>query len=42
LLEDAKPYGQAWVSEVRKRALKALSTARPYANLTLELAERAD
>ena len=42
LLEDAKPYGQAWVSEVRKRALKALSTARPYANLTLELAEQAD
>jgi hypothetical protein len=42
LLEDAKPYGQAWVSEVRKRALKALSTARPYASITLELAEQAD
>ena len=41
-LEDAKPYGPAWVGEVRKRALKALSTARPYANLTLELAEQAD
>jgi hypothetical protein len=42
LLEDAKPYGQPWVSEVRKRALKALSTARPYANLTLDLAGQAD
>jgi len=41
-LEDAKPYGQVWVTEVRKRAIKALSTARPYANLTLELAEQAD
>ena len=41
-LDDAKPYGQAWVGEVRRRALKALGTARPYANLTLELAEQAD
>jgi hypothetical protein len=41
-LEEATPYGPAWVREVRQRALKALSTARPYANLTLELAEQAD
>jgi len=42
MLEDARPYGQPWVSAVRQRALKALSTARPYANLTVDLAEQAD
>ena len=41
-LEDARPYGPVWVGEVRRRALKALSTARPYASLTLELAMQAD
>ena len=41
-LEGAKPYGQAWVGEVRRRALKAISSAKPYANITLELAEQAD
>ncbi len=42
MLDDARPYGQPWVSEVRKRALKALNSARPYAKLTLDLAEQAD
>ena len=41
-LEDARPYGPAWVSEVRRRAIKALGAARPYAKLTLELAQEAD
>jgi hypothetical protein len=41
-LKEAEPYGPAWVSEVRQKAIKALSNARPYAGLTLELAEQAD
>ena len=41
-LAGAKPYGEAWVSELRRRSLKAPSSAKPYADVTLTLAEQAD
>jgi hypothetical protein len=41
-LKAAEPYGAAWVSEVRQKALKSLGTSKPYAGLTLELAQRAE
>jgi hypothetical protein len=41
-LKAAEPYGATWVSEVRQKALKSLGSAKPYAGLTLDLAQQAD
>jgi hypothetical protein len=41
-LKAAEPYGPNWVREVRQKALKSLGSAKTYAGLTLDLAQRAD
>jgi hypothetical protein len=40
-LASARDYGDAWLIECRAGALKALSGQKPYAELTLSLAEEA-
>jgi hypothetical protein len=41
-LNDAKPYGEAWVAEVRLRAIKALASSKDYAETALKLGQDAD
>lgn len=42
MIKEAEPYGDAWVQEVRLRALKVMGTAKPYAEISLGLASDAD
>jgi hypothetical protein len=39
---EAEPYGPAWLGEVRLKALKALGLAKPYAEVSLQLAQETD
>jgi hypothetical protein len=39
---EAEPYGPAWLGEVRLKALKALGLAKPYAEVSLRLAQETD
>ena len=39
---EAEPYGPAWLGEVRLKALKALGLAKPYAEISLQLAQETD
>jgi hypothetical protein len=39
---DAEPYGPAWIGEVRLKALRALGLAKPYAEISLQLAQETD
>lgn len=41
-LDQAKAYGEAWTSEVRVKALRALEISKPFANTALRLAQEAD
>lgn len=40
--EEAKPYGNAWLDEVRFRALKAIGTSKSLAKLAVKLALEVD
>jgi len=40
--EEAKPYGNAWLDEVRFRALKAIGTSKNFAKLAVKLALEID
>jgi hypothetical protein len=40
--KEAEPYGEEWRNAVQLKALKALSSAKPYAAVTLKLAQKAD
>jgi hypothetical protein len=40
-VEEARPYGETWLSEVRIKALRALAGHKPYAEVSLELAQDA-
>ena len=42
MIKDAEPHGEAWVQEVRLKALKMIGMARPYAEVTFGLARDAD
>jgi hypothetical protein len=42
MIKEARPYGEAWVQEIRIKALKVLAMARPYADISLALAREAD
>jgi hypothetical protein len=39
---EAEPYGPAWLGEVRLKALRALGLAKPYAEVSLQLAQVTD
>jgi hypothetical protein len=39
---EADPYGPAWLGEIRLKALKALGLAKPYAEISLQLAQETD
>ena len=39
---EAEPYGPAWLGEVRLKALRALGLAKPYAEVSLQLAQETD
>ena len=38
--QEAKPYGDAWLNEVRFRALEAIGTSKRFAKLAVELRKR--
>jgi hypothetical protein len=40
--DEAKPYGDAWLNEVRFRALRALGTSKSFAKLAVKLALELD
>ena len=40
--DEARPYGDEWVNEIRLRALKAVAPSNKYAKLTVGLAQEAD
>jgi hypothetical protein len=40
--EEAKPFGDAWASEVRMKALKSIGTAKGFAKVSLALAQEID
>jgi hypothetical protein len=40
--QEAKPYGDAWLNEVRFRALEAIGTSKSFAKLVVELAQEVD
>jgi hypothetical protein len=40
--EEAKPYGDGWVKEVKFKALKAIGASKKFAKLGVELATEAD
>ena len=40
--EEAKPYGDAWLNEVRFKALKAVGTSKSFAKVGVELAQELD
>ncbi len=40
--DEAKPYGDAWLNEVRFKALKAIGTSKSFAKLGVELAQEVD
>jgi len=40
--EEAKPYGDAWLSEVRIKALKAIGASKSFAKLSVGLAQEVD
>jgi glutaredoxin len=40
--EEAKPYGEEWLNDVRLRALRAISSSKSLAKLTIELAQEAE
>jgi len=40
--EEAKPYGDAWLNEVRFRALEAIGTSKSFAKLAVKLALEVD
>ena len=40
--EEAKPYGDAWSSEVRLKALKAIGSSKSFAKLSVALAQEVD
>jgi hypothetical protein len=41
-MQEAAPFGEAWIKEVRQKLVKALGNARPYAGLTVELAQQVE
>ena len=40
--DEAKPYGEAWLNEVRFKALKAIGTSKSFAKVAVELAQELD
>jgi hypothetical protein len=40
--EEAKPYGDEWLNDVRLRALRAVASSKSLAKLTVELAQEAE
>ena len=40
--DEAKPYGDEWLNDVRLRAIKAIASSKSLAKLTVELAQEAD
>ncbi len=40
--DEARPYGDAWASEIRLKALKAIASSKAYAKLTVGLAKEVD
>jgi hypothetical protein len=40
--QEAKPYGDAWLNDVRFRALAAIGTSKSFAKLAVELAQEVD
>ncbi len=40
--DEAKPYGEAWLNEVRFKALKAVGTSKSFAKVGVELAQELD
>lgn len=40
--EEAKPYGEAWLNEVRFRALRAIGTSKSFAKLAVKLSLEVD
>jgi hypothetical protein len=42
MFKEAEPHGVAWIQELRIRALKALTPAKPYADISLAIAQEAE
>ena len=40
--EEARPYGDEWMNDVRLRALRAVASSKSLAKVTVELAQEAD
>lgn len=40
--DEARPYGDIWLTEVRLKALKAIGSSKSYAKLSVELAQDLD
>jgi hypothetical protein len=41
-IDEARPYGDEWLSDIRLRAIKAIASSKDLAKLTVELAQEAD
>jgi hypothetical protein len=41
-IDEAKPYGDEWLNEIRLRAMKAIASSKNLAKLTVELAQEVD
>jgi hypothetical protein len=40
--DEARPYGDEWLNDIRLRALRAIASSKSLAKLTVELAQEAD